>query len=381
MSASSRRGNSDNPTYAMPSEASTAPSVVSPNPPIFQIHKPDTFDFASLPGLTKVTGEPSRRLRRLLLKELTDNALDAADAAGRHGEVTIEKRGPDTYVITDEGLGLDGTPDELAALFAIHRPMVSTKYLRKPLRGALGNGLRVAVGCVVVSGGTIEVITHGKHVVLRPRRAGPTEIVSTSDVADSSGTTLIVTLDPTIPYDELDTMWAEDAISLSRFASGPAYDAGAERALDRPRRLRRDADADRAGRRDRAAGRRDVRRMQRRKAGKLAAPFGKNRSARSMSDADAAALLRSMQAAARVVKPDAFGLIGPDAFDPDDYSYASAKGTFAYGAHEPQAEIVHVVEAWVCATTRKGKSVEIDDLFANRSPIVGDQIDRGARYL
>ena len=32
------------------------------------------------------------------------------------------------------------------------------------------------------------------------------------------------------------------------------------------------------------------------KAGKLAAPFGKNRMARSMSDDDAAALLRSMQA-------------------------------------------------------------------------------------
>jgi hypothetical protein len=360
--------------YAMPSEGSTTPSLVSPNPPIFQIHKPDTFDFASLPGLTKVTGEPSRRLRRLLLKELIDNALDAADAAGRPGAATIEKRDPDTYVITDQGHGLDGAPDALAALFAIHRPMVSTKYLRRPLRGALGNGLRVAVGCVVVSGGTIEVIARGKHVVLRPRRAGPTEIVSTSNVADTIGTTLIVTLDPTIPYDDLDTMWAEDAISLGRFANGPAYDRAPSAHwidLDAFVEMLMLIEPDTVTVRqvvemfDGCSGG---------KAGKLAAPFGKNRPARSMSDADAAALLHSMQAAARVVKPNAFGLIGPDAFDPDDYSYASAKGTFAYGAHEPWAEIGHVVEAWVCATTRKGKSVEIDDLFANRSPIVGGEV-------
>ena len=82
------------PTYAMPSKVSAAPSAVSPNRPVFQLHKPDTFDLASLPGLTKLTGEPAYRLRRLLLKELADNALDACDAAGRPGQVTIEKRGP-----------------------------------------------------------------------------------------------------------------------------------------------------------------------------------------------------------------------------------------------------------------------------------------------
>ena len=158
----------------------------STKPADFSIHKPDTVDFTTLPGLTKMTGEPSYRLRRLLLKELTDNALDACDAVGRPGRVTVSKRGRDTYIISDEGRGLDGSPGDLAALFAIHRPMISTKYLRKPLRGALGNGLRVAVGCVVVSGGTIEVITRGRHVVLRPRRIGPTEIVSISDAADTS---------------------------------------------------------------------------------------------------------------------------------------------------------------------------------------------------
>ena len=373
MSVSARRRNSDNPTYAMPSDGSTAPSAVSLNRPIFQIHKPDTVDLASLPGLTRMSGEPASRLRRLIIRELVDNALDACDAAGMSGHVTLEKRDLDTYIITDEGRGLDGSPADLAALFAIHRPMVSTKYRRLPQRGALGAGLRIVVGCVVVSRGTIEVITRGKHVVLRPRRVGETEIVSISDVADTIGTTLIVTLDPTIPYDELDTMWAAAAIDLGRRASGPAYTRQPS-----PRWLDIDAfvemlmliePPDVTVRQvvelfDGCSGG---------KAGKLAAPF-ENRLARSMSDDDAAALLRSMQTGARVVKADAFGLIGAEAFDPDDYSYARAKGTFTYGAHEPRAQIPYVVEIWYCATTRKGTDAYIEDVFANRSPIVGDRV-------
>jgi hypothetical protein len=56
------RGIADYPTYAMPSKGIAPVSTVSPNWPIFQIHKPDTVDFASLAGLTKMTGEPAHRL-------------------------------------------------------------------------------------------------------------------------------------------------------------------------------------------------------------------------------------------------------------------------------------------------------------------------------
>ena len=49
----------------------------------------------------------------------------------------------DTFFIEDDGPGLDGTPEEIAELFSIRRPMRSTKLLRLPQRGALGNGLRV----------------------------------------------------------------------------------------------------------------------------------------------------------------------------------------------------------------------------------------------
>ena len=46
----------------------------------------------------------------------------------------------------------------------------------------------------------------------------------------------------------------------------------------------------------------------------------------------------------------------------------------ARSARSRRAEIPYIVEAWVCATTRKGKSAEIEQVFANRTPIVGGTI-------
>ncbi len=112
----------------------------STEPALFQIRRPDTVLFGTLDGLAKQTGGPATRLRRLTCKELAHNGLDGADAASRPGHARIEKRGPDTYVVTERGNGIAGSPDDLAALFSIHRPMVRTKFLRKPERGALATG-------------------------------------------------------------------------------------------------------------------------------------------------------------------------------------------------------------------------------------------------
>jgi len=172
-------------------------------PPVFQVHRPDTTLFTSLDGLSKQTGERIDRIRRLMLKELVDNALDEADAVSRPGQATVGKNGDDVYVVSDQGEGIAGSPDDLAALFTVHRPMISTKYLRRPERGALGTGLRIVVGSVVAAGGSIEIVTRGKRLLLRPRRVGPTEIVNVTDTPAAIGTTLTITLGPAIPYDSL----------------------------------------------------------------------------------------------------------------------------------------------------------------------------------
>jgi hypothetical protein len=56
-----------------------------------------------------------------------------------------------TRFVEDDAPGSD--PEDIARMFSIRRPMVSTKLLRLPTRGAFGNGLRVIAGAVLVSGG------------------------------------------------------------------------------------------------------------------------------------------------------------------------------------------------------------------------------------
>ena len=79
--------------------------------------------------------------------------------------VTVGEIG-EGYFIEDDGPGID--PDEVARLFSIARPLTSSKMLRLPTRGALGNGLRVAAGAVLASGGKLAVETRGAQLTLKP---------------------------------------------------------------------------------------------------------------------------------------------------------------------------------------------------------------------
>jgi hypothetical protein len=81
------------------------------------------------------------------MKEVADNALDASTRM-TWGFVPDSE---DLYFVEDNGPGLDGTPEEIASLFSIRRPMRSSKLLRLPQRGALGNGLRVVAGAALAS--------------------------------------------------------------------------------------------------------------------------------------------------------------------------------------------------------------------------------------
>ena len=107
--------------------------------------------------LPQKAGCPRDRLRAMVLKELVDNALDAGANAA------LDQIGPDTWVVTDDGPGLDR--EQIVRLFAVNRPMTSTKLVRRPTRGAMGNGLRVVTGGVLASG-VIGIAT-------RPRMALP----------------------------------------------------------------------------------------------------------------------------------------------------------------------------------------------------------------
>ena len=81
---------------------------------------------------------------------MVDNALDVGSVC----ELGLMP-GINGFYVQDSGEGID--PEQLTELFSVSRPLVSSKLLRLPTRGALGNGLRVVSGAVLASGGHIEV--------------------------------------------------------------------------------------------------------------------------------------------------------------------------------------------------------------------------------
>lgn len=118
---------------------------------------PDWQLFIDSATLPQKAGCQPHFIRQIVLKELVDNALDAG------ANVTLDWDG-DTWVVSDDGPGID--PADVPKLFAVNRPLLSSKLRRLPLRGMLGNGLRVVVGAVVAYGGSLVVETRGHRMTL-----------------------------------------------------------------------------------------------------------------------------------------------------------------------------------------------------------------------
>lgn len=106
----------------------------SAKPAEFQFERPDWTLFRSAETLPTKAGVPKALLRRLVLKELVDNALDSGART-----VSLSEPKPNRYVVTDDGKGIE--PDRVASLFSLNRPLMTSKLWRVPSRGAMGNGL------------------------------------------------------------------------------------------------------------------------------------------------------------------------------------------------------------------------------------------------
>lgn len=164
--------------------------------------------FRSLNTLPQKAGIPLRQLGALVVKELVDNALDA----GANVKVSEEDG---WVIIADDGPGI---PHEgIQRLFSINRPLTSSKVIRLPTRGALGNGLRVVMGAIYASGGEIIVETGGQDddpatFQLAPDDNGHTQIVSKTG-SYHYGTKIRLRLGPSIPTDQ------HDLTSLSKMAT------------------------------------------------------------------------------------------------------------------------------------------------------------------
>jgi hypothetical protein len=269
----------------------------STKPAEFQFERPEWTLFRSVHTLSQKAGVSVERLRRLALKELTDNALDVG------GNVWIGARDDhgDSFFIEDDGPGID--PNQVGRLLSINRPLVSSKLLRLPTRGAMGNGLRVVAGAVAASNGSLQVWTRNKHLILTPLDDGSTA-VEASDARFPVGTRVDITFGPALPRDPHALSWANSAI---RMAVGETY-------TGKPSPYWYDGDA--LFELLQAAGQRSVRDLianldgcSHAKAGKIAAAF-KGRACCTLSRAEATALLNAARATARPVSPKRLGCVG-----------------------------------------------------------------------
>lgn len=309
-----------------------------------KFEQPDWWRFRTVEGLQQRAGVPKEKLRRLVLKELADNGLDL-DVAVRVGRLA-----GGAYFVEDDGPGLDGTPQEIAKLFSIGRPMVSSKLWRLPTRGALGNGLRVVAGAVLVSQGALIVITHNRRLELRPEHAGTTTVVSDTPVDFPVGTRVEISL-PGLPDDRHALGWACLAIGMyGRSYEGKSspwwYDVATFHLLlnaggSRPVR-------DLIANLDGCSGA---------KAGKIVAGAGLSRvTCDSLTCEQAERLLNAARSNARKVTPSRLKGVGPFV---EDYAYVSQEGLLN--------DIPYLVEAW--AGTTEGDTTLTG--FVNRTPITG----------
>ena len=166
--------------------------------------------------LAQKAGAPVRLMRRMALKELADNAADVSD------QVELEQLDADTYRIGDHGPGLDR--EQIETLFAIDRPLISTKLLRRPTRGAIGNGLRVVTGAAIGSGGELWVESRRRRWRVEVDLAtGKTTAVDLGPSARSQGTAVTIRFGPGLPADPEALAWARTAAALAGPAARPMH--------------------------------------------------------------------------------------------------------------------------------------------------------------
>jgi DNA topoisomerase VI subunit B len=109
------------------------------------------LDFCSERELIKQIGHPVDHWPLVILKELVDNALDAAEEAGVAPAITIDVAAGE-IVITDNGPGIPAETVADVLDFAVR--VSSREAYASPTRGAQGNALKTIVAMAFALDGT-----------------------------------------------------------------------------------------------------------------------------------------------------------------------------------------------------------------------------------
>jgi hypothetical protein len=323
-------------------------------PPLYV--REDWTLFRSLGTLGQKAGVPVEKLPRLVLKELGDNALDNTgwcDFCGHKG----------FYLVADDGAGIPGTDQEIAALFSIGRPLTSSKLIRLPTRGALGNGLRVVAGAVLASGGTLAVSTRGRTLHLVPQDDGTTEVIA-SEPWEGQGTEVMVSFGKALAGQNDDVFaWVRLASDL---AGGKRYTGKSPPHCYDPESFWEllQAAGDRTVQ-DQVA---DLEGLSRDKAAAIAADF-RGRSCSSLARPEARELLALARENATPVHPRRLGFVGRLREYP---GYGRDLGTYTYGVKSAGGDDLNAVVPLVIEAWAKPSEKPSIDVCVNRTPITAD---------
>ena len=319
---------------------------VSPASELFR--RDDWMEFRDPNRISNKAGVAFEQLPKVVAKELCDDALDAAGAA-EFGllEVTSDAV---TFFVADSGPGLGGTDEEIAELYSVRRALTSSKMVRLPTRGMLGNGLRAVAGVVLVSEGRLRVSTRGRTLTLEPRAENGWTAIVAVEPWEGAGTRVEVTLrGPLARHARSENDgglfgWAEEACRLtggkqykgkssSHWYDPPGFWELCQAAGDI--RVGTFLERNLDGCSDKAAV----------VAGELI-----ERNCGTLTRDEADAMLGRAKSATRLVAPERLGKVGRR----DDYfGYGCETGQFdAHGAKVP-----FVVEAWVNRADRPGGTI------------------------
>jgi len=321
---------------------------------VVEFETKDWERFRTIEGLSSKAGVPRDMIAVLVAKELMDNALDAST----DNRCWIEQVGIDGFIIGDNGIGLD--PTKVADLFSINRPLKSTKRLRLPTRGALGNGLRVVAGAVLATGGSLRVTTRGQILELTPQpNNGTTSAEVIIGNQDRRGTVIEVHLggDDAGP---IDLRWANMARHLSSgnptqyngntspwwYTSRDFY----EICLSAKDTTIRDLISKFEG--------------CSRNVGEITEGF-KGKQTTDLSLEDAKTLLDRMRYVSKPVTPERLGCCDSGCFS----NYVKIFRTFTVVSNNETATIPFVVEAWVDVADEQDAAIYVN---VNRTPITGE---------
>lgn len=315
-------------------------------------------EFRTLDGLCRMAGVSRDKMATVVAKELVDNALDESD------DVTVDMLKDNVgFFVQDNGPGID--PEKVADLFSIKRSYRSSKFLRLPTRGALGNGLRVVAGAVLCTKGRLTVSTRGQVMELVPKDDGSTEKTVIGEYK-GKGTRVEVQLGSDVGVLSKSTLWmARHAIA---FKGGIQYKGKTNGYWYTSRDLFELCDAI------------DDKEMTVRAFSKKYFEGGDNRDiisgfkGKKVSEItldDAKVLLTGLRHPSKPVKPGRLGKYdNPDLENIIGPYYAKAEGTFKSTTNLESIEIPYIVEAWAKILNDEGSdSIEV---LVNRTPITGD---------